>query len=100
MRRSEYDISLSILKLCWTAPRLKTEIIYKCNLNFKTFKRHSKNLIERQLLVVEFNPPFGRRFSSTGLGRDFIHAMNRAVDAYNAYEKVQHESVKQVIKQT
>lgn len=46
MRRSRAQILLVILELLATQDRLKTELVYQANLNFRTIDRYLETLVE------------------------------------------------------
>ena len=45
VKRTRHDIWADILNFC-RVPKRKTQIVYGCNLNFRTYKGYVKSLIE------------------------------------------------------
>ncbi len=67
-RRNDLDICADILQVA-RAGALKTQIVYRANLNFKIVKGYLKRLIDNGML----DPiPEGRLFVTTSVGLDFI----------------------------
>lgn len=51
MKRSRGQIVLAILELLAAQDRLKTEIVYQANLNFRTIDRYLEKLVEGGLVA-------------------------------------------------
>lgn len=68
MRRGPRDIEADILRIADAGAR-KTEIVYKCNLNFKLVKKYLRGLIDRRLLHHDEERA---TFLTTPLGREFL----------------------------
>lgn len=51
MKRSRGQITLTILELLAAQDRLKTEIVYQANLNFRTIDRYLETLVEGGLVA-------------------------------------------------
>lgn len=66
MVRDSIEICAEILTYC-KIPRIKTHIIYACNLNFTVFNRYEARLIGLGMLMKD-----GRRWSTTSIGADWL----------------------------
>ena len=77
MKRSRGQIVLAILDLLAAQDRLKTEIVYQANLNFRTIDRYLEKLVEAG--NVAWNER-NRRWYLTTAGREAIDHL-REVEA-------------------
>jgi len=66
MRRNNIDIYADIVKVTDGGAK-KTQIVYKCNLNFKIIKKYLAILIEK-----EFVEHKGKLYFSTTKGKSFL----------------------------
>lgn len=66
MRRNNLDIYSDILKIANCGAK-KTQIVYKCNLNFKILDKYLTKLKEKKLLEKK-----GRIYYTTPKGIDFV----------------------------
>jgi len=66
MRRNNIDIYADIVKVTNGGAK-KTQIVYKCNLNFKIIKKYLAILIEK-----EFVEHKGKLYFSTTKGKSFL----------------------------
>jgi predicted transcriptional regulator len=65
-RRNKIEIMIAILEVCRTGA-LKTEIVYRANLNFKRVKPYI-TFLEKRNLIVSSSPTW----TTTEKGRTFI----------------------------
>lgn len=76
-RRERIEIIKAILELCKTPVR-KTQIVYKCNLNFKIVKKYLNRCFERDWLVCE-NTDGRILYTTTMIGSDYLNLLTNDV---------------------
>lgn len=67
IRRSSLEIMREILKQAERGLK-PTQIVYKCNLNFKRFQVHVKYLVDKGLLEVVESPRGSKIYKTTEKG--------------------------------
>jgi predicted transcriptional regulator len=67
MRRSSLEVIREVLKQAEGGSK-STQIVYKCNLNFKRFQAYVKYLVERGLLEVVESPGGFKVYRTTKKG--------------------------------
>jgi len=76
-RREKIEIVKEILELCKT-PVGKTQIVYRCNLNFKIVKKYLSRCFERGWLMCETSE--GRMlYTTTIVGSDYLNLLTNEV---------------------
>ena len=76
-RREKSEIIKDILTLC-EIPRGKTDIVYKCNLNFNIVKKYLKGCFNSGWLVEE-NLGFKKLYRTTELGEQVLDTLSQSV---------------------
>jgi predicted transcriptional regulator len=71
MRRRSLEIMREILKQAGGGSK-PTQIVYKCNLNFKRFQAHVEYLVERGLLEAVDSPEGSKVYRTTEKGRRLL----------------------------
>jgi len=77
-RRDRWEIIGQILSLCRT-PRKKTWIIYKCNLNFKTFDRYWATIEDHRFGKIEGEQNGDRLYITTKRGLAFLSRWEKSL---------------------
>ena len=74
MRRTRHEIGRDILNIALVEAR-PTEIVYKCNLNFKILQKHLERLITKKLLEITRHGD-KRTYLTTIEGKQYLNQLN------------------------
>jgi len=80
--RSKHEIIYEMLSLCDFNPMIKTDLMYKTNLSFFQVQRYL-TILKHQDLVTEDTYEGRRSYIITEKGRDYVHAFQQLLEAYN-----------------
>jgi len=80
MKRNNYDIDRDILNLT-KSPQLKTNIVYKCNLNFKLIKRYLTKLIQKGFITKTKRHDGKTLYSITNRGLEYLNVFDNLMIA-------------------
>ena len=73
MRRNNLDIYANIIEVAEGGAK-KTELVYKCNLNFKIIEKYINKLTEKNFIVKK-----EKYYYTTEDGRNFLHQYNTII---------------------
>ena len=77
MRRNNLDIFSDILTIASNGAK-KTQIVYKCNLNFKILAKYLLILSEKKLIEKQ-----GKLYYTTPLGNEFVSKYRKLINPLN-----------------
>lgn len=74
MRRTRHEIGRDILNIALIAVK-PTEIVYKCNLNFRIIEKHLERLIGKNLIEITRHGD-KRTYLTTIEGKQYLNQLN------------------------
>ncbi len=75
-RRTTFEIYSDILWKCMVS-KLKTEIVYQCNLNFSTINGYLNFLMSKKMIRQN-----GKYYETTEHGKESLHSLDEALDTF------------------